>query len=1151
MAVVKAPILAAAAAAVGCAAALDSEVEQQLPESGSAGGRGGERETADQGECCGGGGPFSLAPAAAWPGEMRQGGCFGPAADRYEVGQELGSGAAARVFACRRLVSGEELAVKVVNLQRLRLFGDLAGHLSRLEREVHILQQLHHPRIVNLFGFHRTEACFFLIMERVRGGELFNQIVHKKCLSEAEARYVFRQLLEGIGYMHSKHVIHRDIKPENILIVSSRHVPDETAGGSAGSFLHEVKIADFGLSKVISEGASLAKTCVGTPQYWAPEVLNVQHGGGTYGEAADFWGLGAVLFVMLCGRYPFDGKKMPMDEQIRTATFSMTGARWKGVSESAKSFLRGLLQVNPATRLGLQDCLRHPWVVGGSCETSPMFRSLDREMAAGTDGGRNASLGRESIDTDIWAANPPYGDDGSACPPFCAPATEFLCTEELGSLRTTICHSNLPENALGKSSPHNSEISVEPISRKSTSCYSVAADDRMERTLVPTRRGWWRSPWSLLVLAALAIQLFFSFCWLRLSTSLHEGGGAPSNQHRDNSVALRLEKPHATLHAHGGSGSSYSSHTQEAPHGSVWGAPHQQQRPSSYASQLGEKASASSECPSASASKETIFRLNELLKLQVSIVGSLEMARLAFRHADSELADSTQQIFQEARELFQHAANLVLSYAQVARQVSQSILPDLQLAVEEQEPSLAVGLLGVVKSWVTDMKREGDLVRARYTELQDSVLRLARRAQATKSDADQRLAESIRRTADAETASGVVELARQRVAFESGGPQHGLSTHQAATMISDRGAAGQQTQGSRLGDTEGMNAGRLETVSAMAAPLTSMNSLTRKLFEQLGVHHTNHEVVVGGQDAEVSEDNEAWKQTVIDLLFMAPGAVPSDKVYSATTTASASAAAAGDVEDCSENEESTGQAEAEDGEREGRCITSAYADGRCSQNSDDSAGRSKSVVRYMHPTKYHDSQSAAEFAANSSAVLLRALRELRRIDGILQGCSAFWANMDGTVQKLAQMKDVTERLVGYASSSERLRERFEQRLGEYGAFWGSLESLCRQYGLDHQAAAGKMQDFVREVADTADLIDTAESARRGGAMVAAAAAAARGAGAATASSSSTSASGAAASAAAAAATAAAAAVSPPAAAAGGEGEGGGSPSFEGYSSGET
>jgi len=453
-------------------------------------------------------------------------------------------------------------------------------------------------------------------------------------------------------------------------------------------------------------------------------------------------------------------------------------------------------------------------------------------------------------------------------------------------------------------------------------------------------------------------------------------------------------------------------------------------------------------CGDTAASKERIFRLSELLKLQVSIVGSLEMARLAFRHTDSDLAASTQKTFTQARDLFQNASNMVLSYARVARQVSSSILPDLQLAVEEQEPNLAIGLLGVVKGWVADMKRDGDNMRNRYTELQESVLSLSRKAQVTKSNADRRLAEALR-AADAEASQRGGDpkaQAAHRVAFElrGTGQSQGLSAWQAA--ISDPAA-------------EGVLGGAMPAHAAgpLAAPLASMNSLTRQLFEQLGAHQadTGEVVVLGSGDGE-GQDDEAWKRNVIDLLFLAPGAVPS---MPAPT--------------------SGGRAGGDDGEAEGDEEEDDDACGADEGDEDEVAEPSSSVVKYGDGTWFQDARSAAETATNSSAALLRALRELRRVDAILQGCSAFWANMDGTVQKLEQMKDVTERLVGYASSSKRLRDRFEQRLSEYAEFWANLESLCRQYGLDHQAAAAKMQDFVRDLSDAADLLDTADSARQG------------------------------------------------------------------------
>jgi len=200
-------------------------------------------------------------------------------------------------------------------------------------------------------------------------------------------------------------------------------------------------------------------------------------------------------------------------------------------------------------------------------------------------------------------------------------------------------------------------------------------------------------------------------------------------------------------------------------------------------------------------------------------------------------------------------------------------------------------------------------------------------------------------------------------------------------------------------------------------------------------------------EAKAAED-DAGKRGVLDLLFLAPGitplTLPTPEPLNFTLEPGDGAAAA--------------------------VLKAAVGD----TSKAGAAGVKAPVLPFAQEVR-----SSAGAAARSSASLLRALQELRRVDSILQGCSAFWANMDGTVERLAQMKELTERLVGFATSNVRLRERFDQRLGEYADFWASLERLCKKYSLDHHTASGRMQEFVREVADAADLIDTAESARAG------------------------------------------------------------------------
>lgn len=207
-----------------------------------------------------------------------------------------------------------------------------------------------------------------------------------------------------------------------------------------------------------------------------------------------------------------------------------------------------------------------------------------------------------------------------------------------------------------------------------------------------------------------------------------------------------------------------------------------------------------------------------------------------------------------------------------------------------------------------------------------------------------------------------------------------------------------------------------------------------------------------------SSDDVAWRRDLFDLLFMAPGVAPSSlpKFEPLKFAADAKNGEGSSFSDGVHVEDDSG-----DGVSGGPPVRGEPGN---------------AVVTWVHTESV---KSEAESATHSAAALLRALRELKRVDGILQGCSAFWANMDGTVQRLAQMKEHTASLVNFASNSPSLRKRFEQRLAEYMSFWEALERLCRQYCLDHQAAAGRMTEFIQEMTDAADLIDTAESAKAG------------------------------------------------------------------------
>eukprot|EP00913_Durusdinium_trenchii_P007474 g7026.t1 len=252
--------------------------------------------------------------------------------NRYALGEELGTGATATVYRCTRTSDGTQYAVKCINLGKLRLQPNFKKVSSKLMREVSILFTLRHPRIVSLFDVVEANDTLHLVMELVQGGELFDEIVRVGAFTEPAARYVFIQIAEGLKYIHSQDIVG----------------------------LLEIKLSDFGHSKLINDGYSTALTRVGTPQYWAPEVSDPAKAAQGYSQRVDLWSLGVVLYVMLVGAYPFDGLKEPIDQQIKRAAVSFPADR--PISQNAKDLIQALIKPRPENRLSLDGCLSHDWI---------------------------------------------------------------------------------------------------------------------------------------------------------------------------------------------------------------------------------------------------------------------------------------------------------------------------------------------------------------------------------------------------------------------------------------------------------------------------------------------------------------------------------------------------------------------------------------------------------------------------------------------------------------------------------------------------------------------------------------------------------------------------------------------------------------------
>jgi calcium/calmodulin-dependent protein kinase I len=281
----------------------------------------------------------------------------GSLADRFTVGKMLGQGGCATVYLAHdNSVGGGDTnsgadspgAVAVKRLDRKGF------ELAVLERELYIMRELVHPNIVRLLAAYQSAAFVDLVLELVQGGELFDAIVLRGSVDEADARSVLRQLSDGLLYVHARGVAHRDLKAENVLLARR-------------DSLDCVKIADFGLANVCGTGTPLQTSC-GTPDYVAPEILL----GAGYGQAVDLWSLGILAYVLLCGYPPFwADSQSELFRKIIDGSYTFHRDDWADVSDAARNFVANLLVVQPAARMTARAALDHAWLAVGSITKPP------------------------------------------------------------------------------------------------------------------------------------------------------------------------------------------------------------------------------------------------------------------------------------------------------------------------------------------------------------------------------------------------------------------------------------------------------------------------------------------------------------------------------------------------------------------------------------------------------------------------------------------------------------------------------------------------------------------------------------------------------------------------------------------------------------
>jgi len=262
--------------------------------------------------------------------------------ETYKLGKTLGEGAFSVVREATHRQTQQSFAVKVVTKAKLSREDDAA-----LKDEIAILKSLKHQHIIYLEDNFDEASYYYLVTEKMKGGELFDRIVAKTYYNEKEARDVCKILFKAIEYIHSRDIAHRDLKPENLLLMSKTNDRD-------------IKIADFGFAKKAPNQECLLTQC-GTPGYVAPEILR----GVPYGAKADMWSLGVITYILIGGYPPFiEQNQRELFKKIKRGQYEFHVEYWGQISREAKDLIGSLLTVDPKRRLTAREALMDSWVTG-------------------------------------------------------------------------------------------------------------------------------------------------------------------------------------------------------------------------------------------------------------------------------------------------------------------------------------------------------------------------------------------------------------------------------------------------------------------------------------------------------------------------------------------------------------------------------------------------------------------------------------------------------------------------------------------------------------------------------------------------------------------------------------------------------------------
>ena len=252
----------------------------------------------------------------------------------YLYGRQIGHGAFGKVNLALHIASGRLVAIKTFSKKHLK-----NKHAKqKIKNEIGILSRLRHPFINQILDSFETDKHIFIVMEYVCG-DLLGFIRKRGKLSESISKLIFKQIIEGLKYIHKKKIVHRDIKLDNILI----------------DLTNTVKICDFGVSRKLSNGDVMYEHC-GTPAYIAPEIFGNK---GYEGYLCDVWSAGVTLYYMLSGIQPFRANSI---KDLENIVLQGKFEEIEEVTQEANDLIEEMLQVDPKKRITIDNILKHPWL---------------------------------------------------------------------------------------------------------------------------------------------------------------------------------------------------------------------------------------------------------------------------------------------------------------------------------------------------------------------------------------------------------------------------------------------------------------------------------------------------------------------------------------------------------------------------------------------------------------------------------------------------------------------------------------------------------------------------------------------------------------------------------------------------------------------